>query len=611
MSVFADLVGPGARLAKKWANDAAESATEAAADATAADSSKDAAEAAAAGVAADAAAAAESEAAAQAAAAIAIAGASFDALPTGNGELMPEMFGAIGNGVANDTDAFQEIADLIAAAGGGVVVLRPGAIYLVGRQNLVNNGSYMFLGETILTANGCTKPFIVRGNGAKFKLAPGLRFGTFNAAGTATANSLPYYGGEASAPVPEGIITAKNCTGFVEIKGFEIDGNDAAQVIGGPFGDTGIQLPADGVFLWNNSGGEDVDVKVHHCLRDNIQISGPVSDDATPRTQSVIKIDSTYAARQALSFIGGRGYKFRQSRFNKTGRGALSMAPGAGADLEAETSQIRDLHFEECEFIDNYGAGVLFVGNVARISYDRCTFIGTTVYSIYYLPSYAVFTDCQIAGMAIVVEGGSPSPAAAPKFIRCRFTDDTDVSPTGTTYLDFPYTSIGPDLLDTSFHDCSFRLGYGTPVTVHGGHYHNCSFDLAGGGPDEPYIYGKAEITATGTTFFYGGQLCGNIIYNGTQMRQGSKTWDPGSVADNARLTTTVNVPWARNHDNVIVTFSNGLQGLILSGYVSTETTSDAAANGVVTVTLDNFTGGAVDLASGTLHVTCIGRGVS
>lgn len=77
---------------------------------------------------------------------------------------------------------------------------------------------------------------------------------------------------------------------------------------------------------------------------------------------------------------------------------------------------------------------------------------------------------------------------------------------------------------------------------------------------------------------------------------QASDTWDPASIANGASLTLAMaSVTGAALGDFVMASFSLDLAGLSLTGYVS-------AAN-TVTVVLVNNTGGAVDLASGTITV--------
>lgn len=73
----------------------------------------------------------------------------------------------------------------------------------------------------------------------------------------------------------------------------------------------------------------------------------------------------------------------------------------------------------------------------------------------------------------------------------------------------------------------------------------------------------------------------------------GSATWDPPSIAAGGESSTTITVTGAALGNFVQVTFSNDLQALTLTGYVSSANT--------VTALLANNTAGSVDLASGTI----------
>lgn len=84
--------------------------------------------------------------------------------------------------------------------------------------------------------------------------------------------------------------------------------------------------------------------------------------------------------------------------------------------------------------------------------------------------------------------------------------------------------------------------------------------------------------------------------FNKRYMQTGTGTvWDPTSIAAGASLTRTVTVTTANIGDLVKVSPPYSLQGLGVSAYVS-------AAN-TVTIVLNNNTGGAVDLPSGTWKV--------
>lgn len=73
----------------------------------------------------------------------------------------------------------------------------------------------------------------------------------------------------------------------------------------------------------------------------------------------------------------------------------------------------------------------------------------------------------------------------------------------------------------------------------------------------------------------------------------GTATFNPANLADGAGETTTVTVTGAALGDVALAAFSLDITGLTVTAYVS-------AAN-TVSIRLQNESGGAVDLASGTL----------
>lgn len=76
---------------------------------------------------------------------------------------------------------------------------------------------------------------------------------------------------------------------------------------------------------------------------------------------------------------------------------------------------------------------------------------------------------------------------------------------------------------------------------------------------------------------------------------QASDTWDPGNIADGAEEAHDVICDDAELGDFALASFSNDVTDLVLNAQVT-------AAN-TVTCVLSNNTGGAVDLASGTIRV--------
>jgi hypothetical protein len=88
----------------------------------------------------------------------------------------------------------------------------------------------------------------------------------------------------------------------------------------------------------------------------------------------------------------------------------------------------------------------------------------------------------------------------------------------------------------------------------------------------------------------------GNMFYNNYGYMTGSDTYDPGSLADGAGVTTTVTCTGAEVGDMAEAGFSNALQGISVTAWVSSGST--------VSVRFQNESGGVLDLASGTLRVS-------
>lgn len=98
------------------------------------------------------------------------------------------------------------------------------------------------------------------------------------------------------------------------------------------------------------------------------------------------------------------------------------------------------------------------------------------------------------------------------------------------------------------------------------------------------YLYASGGITIGGGTAI-------------TKHLSGTKTWDPASVADGAMTSTTVTVTGAAIGNPSACGFSNAVPAGV-------SLTANVTATDTVTVTLTNHSGGAVDLASGTLRAS-------
>lgn len=376
----------------------------------------------------------------------------------------PEDFGAAGDGRTNDTAAFERLSAAVNSAGGGRIVLRP-VTYLVGTQRRGGPGEpYTFAPGPILRLARCSRPLTVEGNKARLRCAPGLRYGTFDRrTGARVDHPLPYTTpGDLATPY-DYMILIESCTAPVVVQDLELDGGVADLRIGGPWGETGWQIAAVGLYLRDNMGGETVrNLYSHHHAQDGVILAGPSrAASSVPRSFANMRCHAN--GRQGMSIIGGRGYRFTDCRFTGTGRGPVSSAPGAGVDIEAEAGPVRDLVFTRCEFSDNAGCGLVAdSGDSADARFVLCRFIGTTNWSVWPDKPGFVFTGCEFVG-AVVRCHGSDVPGQATRFVRCRFTDDPARSPNGRVYRNGPMVNLGYSR-NVLFQGCTFSATHGAQL---------------------------------------------------------------------------------------------------------------------------------------------------
>lgn len=366
--------------------------------------------------------------------------------------------GAKGDGIANDTAAFQKAAILIHKAGGGTLII-PKATYIVGKQGRLAGKNRYYLEQPVFEVKGVN--FLsIEGNGATLRFARGLRFGSFDPrTGEAyKPPKMPFYDVNYIAmAVPMFNITGSR---YVALRDLELDGNSPGAILGGPWGDTGRQLGGDGILLYGNRDVQVSNVRSHHHLRDGIIIgwSGlKASDPATPHALTDCAFE--FNARQGLSWVGGRGLKVCRCKFNHTGRAlvggaSLYSAPGAGLDIEAEESVCRDGRFEDCEFVDNVGCGMVAdSGDGGYTKFVRCAFWGTTCWSAWSVKPGLKYEDCTFHG-SVVHAHGSADPAFATSWTRCAFEDKpgTDGKPPYGGFL----AEINGDMRNVRFDACAF-----------------------------------------------------------------------------------------------------------------------------------------------------------
>lgn len=434
--------------------------------------------------------------------------------------LRPESFGAKGNGVANDAPAFALLSAEINRRGGGTVALTPGRTYLVGAQ--YRGGGYGWSPRPVLELKNLSGPIRILGNGARLRCAPGLRYGAFSPETGAPVKGPAPSRRIAEAAVPYiAMIHISRCSGPIEVRDIELDGNLQAMRLGGQFGDTGWQIPATGLFLEENTGSERVvNVFSHHHAQDGAMIIGAAERMGRGK---ISLLRCRYNGRQGLSMTGGRGYDFADCEFSQTGRSTIASAPGAGVDIEAERRPIRDLTFTRCKFVDNHGAGLVAdSGDSEGVTFTDCLFVGTTNWSAWpYKPRFA-FHGCTFVG-AVVHAFSDADPSRATKFVGCQFTDDPARSPTGKVYLgNGPIVNLATSE-NVLFDHCIFRLvGTGLLPWSWRATYRNCTMTQRSPKKATPKGRYLGRSSITGNVDLYGAMVEGDLRINGRPIPRGS-----------------------------------------------------------------------------------------
>ena len=432
----------------------------------------------------------------------------------------PEMFGAKGDGVTDDSDAMAALSGAVSIHGGGSVRFRP-VTYRVGRQALTNRPGARHVWEEapLLTFYRCHLPLRILGNGARLQCADGLRYGTWNRDGSKLDHGMPYTGPGACTPY-EAMITVQECSGPIEVSDFDLDGNLPKLRIGGGFGDQGFQIHALGLALYNNLGSEVVrNVHTHHHAQDGLYIDGLDTDAAATRRRLMFNVKSEYNGRQGCSISGGRGYVFERCQFNHTGRAGVASAPGCGVDIEAENKRNRGHRFVGCTFSDNFGAGMAAdTGDSEDLVFTDCRFVGTTSWSAWPNKPRMRFERCSFNG-AMCRAWGDDDPARAAQFRDCVFRDDPKLSPTGKvdggSNPGHPLADLS-DWQNVLFERCRFLalhgfvLPWSTRVI-----YADCVMQQTSNNGSLPRGTYRGRSVVTGNATLSGSKVPGEVVLNG------------------------------------------------------------------------------------------------
>ncbi|MFH1614578.1 MAG: right-handed parallel beta-helix repeat-containing protein [Planctomycetota bacterium] len=345
-----------------------------------------------------------------------------------------DSYGAQGDGNSNDTGPLYRAAKTIEAQDGGTIAFTSGKTYAVGQYKHVD-GEYPYYQEyPIIAIDGVAGKVCIRGSGAEIKMRNSLKFGSFDPnTGDVYNPSLPFIDYDYKADAGN-IMDIDNCTS-VEIWDINLHGNLQNLSLGGYWGDTGRQCSATGIELASNDEVKIYNTQSNYCGMDGILIDYEDLDINDPPTPHYLEnVKCLYNARQGISWVGGIGLTVKDSEFSHTGRQTFWSGPAAGLDAEPLGGTVcQDGHFENCKFVNNYGAGIIAtdyneaIGAVRDVNFVDCTIWGTTNYAVWPDRPGFQFVDCNIYG-TVANTYGSNNASEATLFSYCWFEDINDAN---------------------------------------------------------------------------------------------------------------------------------------------------------------------------------------
>jgi hypothetical protein len=347
------------------------------------------------------------------------------ALPTVN---LVTDFGAIGNGKADDHQAFSKAEAYLNAHPAGAKLIIPSGTYLVGRQGSGNtpgvNGYYH--GDDVLALTQCRNVTIEGQGKAVIQFRAGLKFGHFKG-----EYWTPGYG-----------IHLRDCTG-VTITNLIIDGNSDKYYLGSSPAEIGanqqMEGDNDGIYVDGTRNVTLTRVNARHMGRDGIMLKfadGAYLKGAAPANLVMTNCAFEYNGRDGFSWVAGAGVQATNCLFNHQGQGVIRAGLRAGIDIEPEGGNyLWNGTFTNCQFVNNLQTGVLADASPSSapdqaraIRFVGCTISGNVQPGKGSGPAIVAkwpnlsFSKCTIYG-ELRNAYNAPDDQSAVSFSACSFTD--------------------------------------------------------------------------------------------------------------------------------------------------------------------------------------------
>lgn len=495
-----------------------------------------------------------------------------------------KMFGAVGNGVADDTAPIQNCVDYIGGKGGGKVLL-PKGTYFHTDEITVTDHYVTIEGEGYYAAH-LTRSH-VSGNSINFTKGGGANTIFYGCVRNIRISSL--------VAMTTGALIKITCGHHCLLQDMKLDNGWVGLhiVSGADFQIENVNITTGALYPVSTPTPLATDGAFAYAYFDNDAAA------VIPRNNGWVKScnwrsrdDDQGHVQHGMYITSADGIWCEAVHIGNSNVANLLIRP------KTSTTQLTGLDFHNCWF-DQGGIG-------ACVLADGTTSAGYGYFS---------FVGGKVTGGGTASQGLRFAPSGLIRQLSVEGMLVVNLRSSGMQFQNVEGFRVSENIVRNV---CTVNAGHGIYV-ISGCKNYQIQNNMSGFLVDETSTSAAGYgVFATGTGYTVSGNdvrgnTTGGLFYNGTPVNinnnpghsplQNSITWDPPSVANGGQAITGVTVTGAEIGDIVDVSFSASTAGARMWGYVN--------GAGTVSVALTNNTGGAVDLASGTVYVKVTKRMVN